>query len=494
MQITPEQAINSNNRQQAKLSWKRREALQLANALRQDVEENYGMRLPYTWQEYNGQRQSIVETAGYDLESWDGAQNEIIKLQYCLRNTNKAIYATFEDHGVLKSQLVSAWYTKHRMDPVWLWRKSQLIRKAYRQYLTDARDPAGNMIKEHYTPCHLVLTLPHDETGYQGQRFYLKELLQLFHEMRRQKGWKNSVYGGEYGAEITKGKNGLHIHIHSLIFLNDSVSINNFRDWLQKSWARITDNPGRAFIHLEQLFIYKRDENGNFETKTARKKNEKGEYEDLYKINFDENDLTTVLPLQVRKKTYIGQDSSMEDYINGIMECIKYHFKPDSYKDDKGAYDIDLIRDILNNSKKVRFYSRFGAFYKVPELNFSYKGEDTASEEVAPIESEEEVIESEEEKLMGKSGTAIANLINPFTMQPAKEGDYNIAVATPENLRYSPKSDLKPYELAIYSKREFYNVLDTEVNKLIQYMLKGQLDKIYCQALKDKGKNLVKNG
>ena len=228
--------------------------LRLANSI-DDLLRAADIKLPRTYVDYQDGKEKILATAGYEITNefiarWDKDWDELIKLQYKLRHTNKAVYALFENKNkVVKPMLVSMWYTKHRMDEVWLMRKSQLIRSIYREYLTTATVPGGALLIKTYTPCHLVLTVPHNAAGFMGERFYLKQLLSLFHELRRSKEWKKCVYGGEYGAEIKKSNNGngLHIHIHSLIFLNHERSINLFRKWIHKRWAAITENKDRSY-------------------------------------------------------------------------------------------------------------------------------------------------------------------------------------------------------------------------------------------------------
>lgn len=474
--IDPRQRVASNNKQQARLAYKRREVLRLAAACRNEV-ESYGVKLPRTYVDYQDAKEKILAEAGYEIttefiENWDRHHNEIIKMQYTLRRTNKAVYALFENKNkVVKPMLVSMWYTKHRMDEVWLMRKSQLIRSIYRDYLQTAMVAPDKLLIKTYTPAHLVLTLPHDASGYGGDRFYLKKLLQLFHELRRSKEWKQCVYGGEYGAEIKKSSNGngLHIHIHSLIFLNECRSINAFRNWIRQRWAKITGTNGRSFIHLEQLFTYKRDESGAIIREPGRARNQAtGEYEDLYDITFDEDDTAIVQPKMVRKKHYIGPDSSIEDYLAGVMECIKYHFKSDTYKLDDNSFDIDLIRDILNNSKNVRFYSRYGAFYRCKELNFDRYGDDDTDE--APIE------ENIEKDLNGSAARGIQNLINPFTFEPAADGEYDLAIASPEHLKYASGKDISPHHLMQYGTDEFTRVAKgVEINEVIRSMILGKL-------------------
>lgn len=457
----PEIAVLSNNRQQAKLSWKRKEAIRMADALKEDI-ESYGIVLPRTYQDYKANRERILEKLGYDItdefvEAWNAHHEEIVKLQYVLRSTNKAVYAVFDSKSVVKSQLVSAWYTKHRMDPVWNWRKSQLIRKAYRSWLETARDADGNLVRSTYTPCHLVLTVPHDVDGHRGEKFYLRALLSMFHEMRRAGFFKKHVYGGEYGAEIKRSRsNGLHIHIHSLLFLRDSCTINIMREWVRQRWAKLCGSEGRVYIHLEQLYTWQRK--GTCFIYENRKAKDGHGYYDAYRITFEEDDSATAEPVKVKKKMYVGKDSPLEEYLSGVVECIKYHFKGDAYYSEDGSIDCALIRDILNNSRRLRLYSRYGALYDEKELNFDYKDGDDDTD------------------VDGDALKAFANLVNPHTMQPAEADDFILTVASPEKLRYSGKDDVTPYALLSYDTDIFQDVGNISVAQLIKFMVRGRID------------------
>lgn len=474
MTIDHRQRVLSNYKQQSRLSYKRREVLRLANAI-DDEMRAADIRLPRTYVDYQDVKEKLLANAGYDVDQdfmkrWDMHWDELIKLQYKLRHTNKAVYALFENKNqVVKPMLVSMWYTKHRMDEVWLMRKSQLIRSIYREYLTTATVPGGGLLIKTYTPAHLVLTVPHNDQGFKGEKFYLKSLLALFHELRRCKEWKKCVYGGEYGAEIKKSNNGngLHIHIHSLIFINHNSTLNAFRAWIKKRWKKITGSKDDSWIWLEQLYTYKRDEQGKVIMHQKRAYDEAAkDYYDVWKVGYDEDGEVMPEPHLVRKKFRVGVDSPIEDYLQGVMECIKYHFKSDTYKTDDG-YDIDLIRDILNNSRNVRFYSRYGAFYKCKELNFT-KHED---------ENKDEAIETDSDEVPnGSAIRGVNNLINPFTFEPASINDYDFAIAAPEELKYASGKDLVPYHLKQYGTKEFKRVVKgVDINEVIRSLVLGKL-------------------
>lgn len=478
---TPQNRIASNRRQQAKLCWKRKQMIDLADTIATNIKD-MGFTLPAKAADYETYKWGQLEEMGYDVQDnefrgqWSDDWDELTKLYYSIKRTNKAVYAVFEENGQTKPMLLSAWYNKHRFDMVWLWRKSQLIRSIYRKYLSE-----NEHIIRNCHPVHMVLTVPHPDGLFAGKRFYARELLGFFHEMRRTPFWKKHVYGGEYGLEIKKSKtNGLHIHTHSLLFLKKGISVNEFREWLRDKWSDLT---GGCMVHAETLFFYKRKDNGQYITEQARKRNKHGEWEDLSTVQVrpageyynqetgeweEQDEQYQSVPVERRKKHYVTTESSLDEYLQGVLECIKYHFKHDAAEDENGEWDLPLMRDILNNSKRLRFYSRFGAFYKEKALCFDRL--DTVTDEE---------IEGLEEDINGSAYTAEKELVNPFTEALAVPGSYRLAVATPERLKYSGKNDLTPYSLLTYGTDEFTWVQDMFTLKdVITSMCRGEIYRV----------------
>lgn len=478
-EYTPAEKIHANKKQQAKLTWKRKQMCELADLIKEEV-GSYGFALPATPAEYEALKWEQLERIGYDpsepgfKENWVQNHDELVKLHYSIRRTNKAVYAVFNQDGVVRPMLLSAWYNKHRFDAVWLWRKSQLIRNIYRDYLVNNPD----LIKSTH-PVHMVLTVPHPDGMFMGKRFYAREVLSFFHEMRRCPFWKRHVHGGEYGLEIKRSKsNGLHIHVHSLVFLNKTITVNNFRAWLKKKWEELT---GGCMIHAETLYYYKRKDNGQYITEQVRKKNKHGEWEEMNDMRiipqreyFDDEsgeflvveETYEAVPVERRKKHYINGESTMEEYLKGILECIKYHFKHDACEDEGGNWDLGLIRDVLNNSKRLRFYSRFGAFYKEKQLCFD-RLEET---------EQDPDIEGTEEDLKGDSSRAERELVNPFTERPADRSEYTICIGSPERLKYAGKADIRPYDLLTFGGEEFAPCQDDfSLKEIIACMCRGEI-------------------
>jgi hypothetical protein len=71
--------------------------------------------------------------------------------------------------------------------------------------------------------------------------------------------------------------------------------------------------------------------------------------------------------------------------ISGIMECLKYHFKPCSFEDGHGGYDMALLTDVLPNIFRKPLYRKFGAFHGVKCLNISENVAQQESDEIAEV-------------------------------------------------------------------------------------------------------------
>lgn len=490
MEIDNSQRIKNNQKQQGKLSWKRSEARKMADSIREFLYDN-GIDLPGTKLEYKNQREILFSTdcRTYNVldkrgkiigtktiycidDDFANHFEQLINMYYKLISTNKAVYAMFENLGVHKPMLLMAWYTKHRLDPVWLMRKSQLIRRLYLNYFNVATvlNEYGNKVKlvEHLQPYHLTLTVPHAGGVFAEKRFYAQELNKFFLMLRRSKFWKNSVHGGEYGIEVkpsTTG-NGLHIHIHSLVFLEQYVNEAVFFKSLKKRWKSLT---AATEVHFEKLYVWKKEfEEGCIKVPVYTKKNGKR----LQQVVLTENSDGSVECEPVyRFKKYITPQSNVDDYMKGVLECIKYHFKTDSITDENGNYDVPLIADILNDSRGLRFYSKFGAFYKEQLLNF---------DKLKKEETELQPVEDTNENIMGSIQNSMQNLVNPFTKELADESQYEITIAVPETLKYSSPKSLVPYSLMNYDDSLFIPVADTNATlpDIVKLLTKNKLHTI----------------
>jgi hypothetical protein len=475
---TPGDMVQSNLRQQSRLHWKRKEALEMAGAIKQFFDD-HDIKVPDTMKKYNLFMKMIpwqlVERYGLLLGLRDDTDanelqakwlelRELFVFYYRLKETNQAAYALFERGGVLRPMLLMAWYSKHRLDPVWLMRKSQLIRKTYRNYLAGASievDESGDLVRlvDACKPFHLTLTVPHPGGVYRGKRFYAPEIVAHFNLLRRRKEWKACVYGGEYGTEVKQGGdgNGLHIHIHSLVYVHRD-KVEGFKEWLVGAWKEIS---GATEIGFDELYVWCEEHtpgavpvkvrekvNGEWRTKVEKVKCE-GKRNKLTPKGWRIEKYTYYINEPVyRYKRFIDHSTDPEEYMKGVMECIKYHFKTDTMRTDDGKLNVPLVLEVLNYSRGMRMYDRFGAFRKVPELNFNR----TKPEDEFDLEEQADAADGEgvgvdgavgEGALMGKAAIAKANLLDPFTALPAGDGDYKLCVAKPEALDYSA-IDLPP--------------------------------------------------
>lgn len=384
---------------------------------------------------------------------------ELAKMAYTLRKYNKAMYAIFKDKetGTYAQQYLCSWYSQHRMDEVWNWRKAQIIRRIWREFMFETS------IHEDYKPMHLVLTVPHTILGWRGKKFYGAELIEKFNFMRKRPEWKKYIYGGEYGLEVTrKGSNGLHIHLHCLVFQHKKYSVNEVKDWIKKQWYNLTEG---EFIHYESLYVHKKDpKTGHYiRNKTGNK------------VKFYLDDSSDWY------RSLKGEDK-LKEYVNGVMECIKYHFKNDNFKDDEGNWDIELIKDILNHSKNLRFYSKFGAFYRDERLNFKQIEKEPESGEAyvdEDIWGEIERDDGEDENLKGSSKTAERYLVNPFTGKPALPREYIRVLASPEQIKHSNKDSNYMPIVSKYDHNHFFTIRgDLDIKEIMKNIGRGAFHEV----------------
>jgi hypothetical protein len=435
--ISPAQEqLNQTNKFASKMRWKIKENEKFSTAIDNFLFEQTGYTLPQTAKQYRTKKDSAFvfnpdgpalaqQEKVFELEQVFFDQfEELIKLRYALLAT-RGYYAEFKLEG--KSRLVplTFWYSRNRLDHAWNMRKSQIIRNRYFEFLKTATDKEGRLLIGHYLPVHLTLTLPHENGMFRGKRFYAKELISLFATLRKDEDWKKMIYAGEYGLEIKKSKtNGLHIHLHCLILQNPEYSINKVREQLTRDWKLLTGNKTNySGLHYETLYTYEKDKNGK---KIKQPK----------AVMIDGESKCIPGEFEPVKKYIEPGVSSLKDYLEGVMECIKYHFKPGCLETEEGEYDLELIYDILENTKGKRLYSRFGQFYKQPLLNFNNlekKPEDLTEEEL-------------EEEVKASADGVEERLINPFTLEPAKRHDYDICVGKPQHLKYYTKDSPFPYE------------------------------------------------
>jgi hypothetical protein len=494
MQTEEKQKINSNTRFEYILSHKAKKDKQL----KIEIEKycfDYGIEIPKEKNEIKKLFTNLLENSNTDEIKKIGI---LLKLYYnlTLNFSIGAIYINPETKK-LNTQTICHIYNKNKISNVWNWRKANILRKKFNNIIKENLEEIKNFI-----PAHLVLTLKRNEKGeYKGKKFFGSEIIQEYNNLRKTALFNISCYGGEWGLETKKGKAiGYHIHIHSFLLINKDWNYNKLEKLTNRqvletiklfgSYKTYTkhnsDNPKeqnknllktillknkldlfllkklfRKYwiektnsnqIHLERCFIYKRDKNGKIETYLTNDKNGK--------------------TIEVPKKIYINQNSENKDYINAILECIKYHFKGDLfYNTDNKKYDLDTIAEVLLNTKNKRLFGTFGKWYKI--------NKDITDENILKLE-----IPIKEK---------IKNLINPFT----NEIDINpILVAfLPHQRKHYPKDNI------FYSMQSHENNLDKfifinddlTIKEIVQNLIRNNITKIRYLEKPEKIKEFLVN-
>jgi hypothetical protein len=360
--------------------------------------------------------------------------SQLARAYYALYQCSPATYAIFKNPKSehYSSQGITFCCSKHRIDPVWNYVKSKKLRSSVHAWMKE------ECIHEKYQPMHLVLTVPHPGGKWKGKTFYAREMVERFNLMRKHPLWKKYMYGGLQCLEITrKGKNGLHIHIHAMVLQNPEYDRNEVYEFIGREWEKGT---GALMCWYETLYIHKRatedkkspwicetDDEGNKIWDEARQEFKKKKFylDDRYEWFRD-----------------LPSEEKFQQYVNGVLECIKYHFKYESFKTGKKVdgtnvdqWDIPLIADVLKHSKNLRMFDKFGKLYGEKRLSMSYIEQEAEKE----IESGMQSIEP------GSDG--VENIIiNPYTNKPAEKGDYIRVLAMPQYLSYySSQQNFRPF-------------------------------------------------
>jgi len=531
------QVVLANNKTSAKLSWKRREALSIAQSIHQYFEDR-GFPLPASHRTIfgrkfkatesvkaqtrvlvmqdlkeagqekpsaaemlvlkkqklqqlraAGEREKISVATRYftDQETGECQHEELIELArayYTLRNSSPAVYALFKhktNNHYLK-QLVALACSSHRLDPVWNYKKSKLIRGLWFRYLQETK------IHEQYQPMHLMLTVPHKNGEWKGKRFYAREFIERFNKLRKFPGWKRCIYGGEYGIEVTrKGNSGLHIHMHCLVFQHKHPSKKfgriGQRDlvnrYVRMMWRRLT---GAEITWYETLYVHRKDESGKFMMEETAEGvpflDKSGSYE-------DESGNAHVIDSQLirgkRKKFYLDDsdpwfgalpaEEKLKHYCDGVLECIKYHFKTDCFKGKAGTWDVELMREVLQHSRYLRMYSKFGAFYREAKLNYSRIEKAVIPEDLTVLAAEG----------IAPCEDGVENRVtNPYNGRPAIKGDYKRVLSLPEIALHARDKKGNIRAPVNHTMQEiFYAVRDdVDIGKVISGIMQNKLEHI----------------
>ena len=311
------------------------------------------------------------------------------------------------------------------------WKRQKAIRRKYKnwfninsfviqsekgKFYTIAQAKKNNIHGHpvNYSLMHLVLTVPHYQNGFQGEKYYYKRIMELFNWMRKEKEWLRLVIGGEFGIETEMKSNGLHIHIHSLLLVHDIPQCRNqLHKFILQKWNRLTvnsDNPRTSFTEKDIIGIKKG--NPSLDINFIKQLNPQGTtiltLETIYSLQNGE---------KVRSSTF--NDDSM---IKALMETISYHFHPHAFDKADGTINIPLLAEILPAVHGRTLYKKFGCLHGEKELNISFKSE-----------PEEEFQEAAAMKVNEETGEILSDrqffLLNPRHVYHPKNEDYKIHIS-----------------------------------------------------------------
>lgn len=366
--------------------------------------------------------------------------NQLARAHYALWQNSPAAYALFKhpvkDH--FSSHGIVFTCSKHRIDPVWNYLKSKKLRSSIHSWMKSEK------VHEHYQPMHLVLTVPHPGGVWTPPKskkpltFYAKEMVSAFNLLRKTKAWNKYIYGGLLCLEITrKGANGLHIHIHAMVLQRPEYDRNEVHDYISSAWEQLT---GGTKCWYETLYIHRK---ANPEEKNSAWILETDDYSNKVWDQERQEYKKKKFYLDTRYDWFneLSEEEKFNTYVSGVLECVKYHFKYESFKTGRklpgtntDEWDIQLIADVLRYSKNLRMYDKFGKLYGVKELGMNY-------------------IEDQAVSVITDQSTALNDgvenqVINPFTKQLAVKGEYTRVLALPHYIEhYGQYQNFRPVNL-----------------------------------------------
>ncbi len=452
--------------------------VRIQSAIREYLWNECNISIPPLYSDYRNEKNVIFDYEAYGTEL-EKKYEELCKYHYML-GENRIGIVEFKDQNRFQviRQRVGQYYSKHRLDPVWNSTKSKKFRAIMAKFLTEEK------WFEQFQPTHLVLTVPHKNGEWRGKQIYIRELIKAFRDLRHERWWKTFIHGGLYCVEVKKNKeNGYHIHLHVLCFqytdLKDRKGrrivnqVNHVREKIVTAWKNIVGNTsGYDGVHYSSLYFHERDENGKlvFEPNCYWMASD-GDPETI--IDADGNTMDPMeINMSIPKKRYIQPGDTVELWIKGVMECLKYHFKPGVLERSDRTFDIPLIVEILNHTKGERFMSKFGKLHNHPGLSLNGKQTDD------DIDAD----------CLGDAEAAQDNLINPFTGDRVLPEDYSIMFTGLENLyilhdpgggwpqiRVKPQSHILSFEQGTSVKEAFTQYLSGKFTKGVKGMLAEEI-------------------
>ncbi len=230
------------------------------------------------------------------------------------------------------------------------------ISKIVTDYQLDKKYPECDVLSRiAYDIMFFTLTVPHTKKGFRGSLFYQQEIKKAFFEMRKTREWKAWVYGGESGIEITKRDNGLHIHIHGLLFVKKGYrNRSKLNAVMLRLWNAYTIDKGN-----------KRKEFSNEEIEAIKKASEFLTDKDIKKLSPKGATLISlenIYTIKNGKREYATKFGSKE-MLWAVMEAISYHFEPQAFDKENGEFNLPLLIEILPSMHNLRIFDRFGVLY-----------------------------------------------------------------------------------------------------------------------------------
>lgn len=294
-----------------------------------------------------------------------------------------------------KIELISFLGCNHRVCNICNWDRQKKIRRKYLRwfdgnptlFVLNGKDGNGEKVvtaaqrqkwlskgyaeagQVRYNIMHLMLSVPHTENGWRGNRFYFRELTKQFNFLRKKPEWLYWVYGGQFGLETTHNANGYHIHIHALVFVrNAKKNRNQLHKVVLYWWNRLT--------------VDETNQRGNFTEKEveAIKKGNK-DLTNEFVSTLDPRG-ATIIHLQniytceetedgeIVKRHIEVTDWNTENFIGAVLETISYLFKPKVFAISDQHFDVEAIVDIIRHVYNNRsLYSKFGCLLGEKTLN-----------------------------------------------------------------------------------------------------------------------------
>lgn len=321
-----------------------------------------------------------LKTAEIDSCNRDLAEKLSTSIQKCGHHT---LYAA-SGQGI---ELISSITCNHKICNICNWSRQKKIRRKYFRWFSENRNlvylkkndtvkvTTKGQLKKYevkgyelkynveYDLMHLTLTVPHTIAGWKDNKFYFADLKTAFNYMRKTDEWTSLVYGGEYGIESTKNKNGFHIHIHALLFVKKQTQSRNLlHKEIMRIWNRLTAWEGserKEFTKEQIIAITKGNQliNEEFAATLDPSGTTFINLETIYTVDKSNNS-------KVRSFEF-----NSEAMLFAVMETISYHFAPKMFQITETFTDIENIVEILPAIYRQSLYFKFGCLHGEKSLN-----------------------------------------------------------------------------------------------------------------------------